>query len=189
MFSLSISLSLSHSLNPISFPRKHFSPFYRLSTELELNVRTNSRDSVFLWMGDDENTSSDDYLGIGTDNGLVKVCIHVFMCVSKNLLIYLAYLITIFQFELRIEHCKCANKIVSFGFWSLILECLLRIESFVFKSFGSASIKKYKFCNCFKANLSIFQVVWNLGWFSRGEITVPDLNITDGEWHNIHIKR
>ena len=34
-------------------------------------MRTVSRDAVVLWMGDDQ--TKDDYLGLGLDNGLVKV--------------------------------------------------------------------------------------------------------------------
>ena len=33
------------------------------------------------------------------------------------------------------------------------------------------------------------KVVWNLGWFTRTELTVPDRNLTDGAWHSLSVKR
>ncbi len=41
----------------------------------------------------------------------------------------------------------------------------------------------------FSNSLNCVQVVWNLGWFSQAELRVPDKNISDGEWHHIHLKR
>ena len=35
----------------------------------------------------------------------------------------------------------------------------------------------------------LLKVVWNLGWFTRTELTVPDRNLTDGTWHSLSVKR
>ena len=35
----------------------------------------------------------------------------------------------------------------------------------------------------------LLKVVWNLGWFTRTELTVPDRNLTDGQWHSLSVKR
>jgi hypothetical protein len=35
----------------------------------------------------------------------------------------------------------------------------------------------------------LLKVVWNLGWFSRTELVVPDRNLTDGAWHSLRVKR
>ena len=35
----------------------------------------------------------------------------------------------------------------------------------------------------------LLKVVWNLGWFTRTELTVPDRNLTDGAWHSLSVKR
>ena len=35
----------------------------------------------------------------------------------------------------------------------------------------------------------LLKVVWNLGWFSRTELLVPDRNLTDGGWHKLRVKR
>ena len=35
----------------------------------------------------------------------------------------------------------------------------------------------------------LLKVVWNLGWFSRTELLIPDRNVTDNSWHSIVISR
>ncbi|XP_023335490.1 protein eyes shut isoform X2 [Eurytemora carolleeae] len=35
----------------------------------------------------------------------------------------------------------------------------------------------------------LLKVVWNLGWFSRSELLVPEFNISDGNWHHLHLIR
>ena len=35
----------------------------------------------------------------------------------------------------------------------------------------------------------LVKIVWNLGWFSRTELVIPDRNVTDTAWHNINISR
>ena len=35
----------------------------------------------------------------------------------------------------------------------------------------------------------LVKVVWNLGWFSRTELLIPDRNVTDTSWHSITISR
>ena len=35
----------------------------------------------------------------------------------------------------------------------------------------------------------LLKVVWNLGWFSRTELIIPDRNLTDESWHKVHVKR
>ena len=35
----------------------------------------------------------------------------------------------------------------------------------------------------------LVKVVWNLGWFSRTELVIPDLNVTDSSWHRISLSR
>lgn len=35
----------------------------------------------------------------------------------------------------------------------------------------------------------LVKVVWNLGWFSRTELLIPDENVTDDSWHAITISR
>ena len=35
----------------------------------------------------------------------------------------------------------------------------------------------------------LLKVVWNLGWFSRTELIIPDINMTDASWHRISISR
>ena len=35
----------------------------------------------------------------------------------------------------------------------------------------------------------LLKVVWNLGWFSRTELIIPDRNLTDETWHKVHVKR
>ena len=35
----------------------------------------------------------------------------------------------------------------------------------------------------------LLKVVWNLGWFSRTELIIPDVNVTDNIWHQLTIKR
>ena len=35
----------------------------------------------------------------------------------------------------------------------------------------------------------LLKVVWNLGWFSRTELGIPDINMTDASWHRISLSR
>ena len=35
----------------------------------------------------------------------------------------------------------------------------------------------------------LVKLVWNLGWFSRTELIIPDLNLTDSSWHRVIIER
>ena len=35
----------------------------------------------------------------------------------------------------------------------------------------------------------LLKVVWNLGWFSRTELVIPDINMTDASWHRISLSR
>ena len=35
----------------------------------------------------------------------------------------------------------------------------------------------------------LLKVVWNLGWFSRTELVIPDINMTDASWHRVSISR
>lgn len=35
----------------------------------------------------------------------------------------------------------------------------------------------------------LVKVVWNLGWFSRTELLIPDKNVTDASWHTISLSR
>ena len=35
----------------------------------------------------------------------------------------------------------------------------------------------------------LVKVVWNLGWFSRTELLIPDKNVTDTSWHTISLSR
>ena len=35
----------------------------------------------------------------------------------------------------------------------------------------------------------LVKIVWNLGWFSRTELTIPDINVMDESWHTISISR
>ena len=35
----------------------------------------------------------------------------------------------------------------------------------------------------------LVKIVWNLGWFSRTELVIPDRNVTDTAWHSINISR
>ncbi len=44
---------------------------FRLNTEIELEVKTEHPDAILVWFG--TNPASDDYLGLGLDDGLVKV--------------------------------------------------------------------------------------------------------------------
>ena len=44
----------------------------RLTTELELEVKTTSKDAILVWFGQ-QLAQDDDFLGLGLDDGLVKV--------------------------------------------------------------------------------------------------------------------
>jgi hypothetical protein len=46
--------------------------FNRYATELEVEVRTDAPDGLVSWLGLDQ--AQEDYLGLGLDDGLVKVC-------------------------------------------------------------------------------------------------------------------
>ena len=35
----------------------------------------------------------------------------------------------------------------------------------------------------------LLKVVWNLGWFSRTELVIPDTNLTDSSWHRVSLSR
>ena len=35
----------------------------------------------------------------------------------------------------------------------------------------------------------LLKVVWNLGWFSRTELVIPDINMTDSSWHRVSLSR
>ena len=35
----------------------------------------------------------------------------------------------------------------------------------------------------------MLKIVWNLGWFSRTELVVPEVNLTDSEWHHVRVER
>ena len=35
----------------------------------------------------------------------------------------------------------------------------------------------------------LLKIVWNLGWFSRTELVIPDKNVNDTAWHSINISR
>ncbi len=46
--------------------------FNRYATELEVEMRTDAPDGLVSWLGLDQ--AQEDYLGLGLDDGLVKVC-------------------------------------------------------------------------------------------------------------------